>query len=157
MNRKHTTNSTTVVNDRRVLVESDTKSTLLTYLRNSLRLTGTKAGCATGNCGACTVLIDGAAVQSCQISLHALDKNNVQTIEHIVKTPLGNRIATALTQHDAAQCGYCLPGIVVSTYAAMLSTESPDPMQALQRNLCRCGSHSRILSALEEVMQATDA
>jgi len=96
-------------------------------------------------------------MQSCQLSVAAADKSKVETIENIVQTPLGNQIATALMRHDAAQCGYCLPGIVVSAYAEILTATRPDPVNALQRNLCRCGTHSRILTALKEVMATQDS
>lgn len=148
------TQSTLLVNGSNVRVGENLQSTLLSFLRNELQLTGTKSGCANGNCGACTVLIDNIAIQSCQVSVAAVMESNVQTIEHIIQTPLGNRIATALIQHDAAQCGYCLPGIVVAAYTEQLTAETPDPVRALQSNLCRCGTHARILRALNEAMNS---
>lgn len=145
-----------MVNGTQVRTDPTRHSNLLGFIRNEMQLTGTKAGCASGNCGACTVLIDDNAMQSCQVSLTAVEKSHVETIENIVQTPLGNQIANALIGHDAAQCGYCLPGIVVAAYAELLTSATPDPVHALQRNLCRCGTHSRILTALKEVMAAQD-
>lgn len=141
-----------LVNGSNVHPVRTSHTNLLAFLRSELKLTGTKTGCATGNCGACTVLIDDNAMQSCQVSLTAADNSNVQTIESIVQTPLGKQIVAALARYDAAQCGYCLPGIVVAAYAEMQSVDTPDPVHALDRNLCRCGTHSRILTALREVM-----
>lgn len=140
------------VNGTKVCVDPKTHTNLLAFLRNELQLTGSKHGCATGNCGSCTVIIDGLAMQSCQASLASVDQSTVETIENIVHSSLGKRITDALTKHDAAQCGYCLPGIVVAACAEVLTAETPDPVHALQRNLCRCGTNSRILNALKDVM-----
>ena len=155
--KQKTAEATLTVNGSLVHTDATSHSNLLGFLRTELRLTGTKTGCESGNCGACTVLVDGTAMQSCQLSVAAADKSKVETIENIVQTPLGNQIATALMRHDAAQCGYCLPGIVVSAYAEILTATRPDPVNALQRNLCRCGTHSRILTALKEVMATQDS
>lgn len=141
-----------VVNGKEFCVDPKAHSSLLVFLRNELRLTGTKQGCSTGNCGACSVLIDGIAEQSCQFGLVAAAGTQVQTVESIVQTHLGSKIAKALTHHDAAQCGYCLPGIVVTAYGGFWGVENPDPVDALQRNLCRCGTQIRILAALRDVI-----
>lgn len=145
-----------VVNGKSYQVNPKTHSSLQAYLRTELRLAGTKQGCAMGDCGACTVLIDNSAAQSCQINLSTVAGSEINTVEDIVQTPLGNQITTALTRYEAAQCGYCLPGIVVAAYAGLLNTEMPNAVDALQRNLCRCGTHSRILTALQEVINDRD-
>jgi len=141
-----------VINGNAIRADANNHSSLLAFLRSELHLTGSKQGCATGNCGACNVLVDGIATQSCQVSLTSVEQVNIDTIENIVQTPLGRRIANALTQQDAAQCGYCLPGIVVAAYSEILNAEAPNPVNALERNLCRCGTHSRILSTLKDIM-----
>jgi aerobic-type carbon monoxide dehydrogenase small subunit (CoxS/CutS family) len=124
--------------------------TLLRFLRGELGLTGTRQGCESGNCGACTVLLDGVAVQSCQLTLAAAEGAEVQTIEALRATPDGGEVAKALTRTRAAQCGYCLPGIVASAVASLRADGAQaDLRAALERNICRCGTQHRILSALE--------
>lgn len=137
-------------------VNPKSHSSLLGYLRTELRLTGTKQGCAMGNCGACTVLIDDTATQACQVTLSSVAGSEVKTVEDIVQSTLGKQITETLTRYDAAQCGYCLPGIVVAAYAEILNTKKPNAIDALQRNLCRCGTHARILNALQEVISKQD-
>jgi len=144
------------INGSRVVVDPESHSSLLSYLRTQMQLTGSRQGCATGLCGACNVLIDGVTMQSCQVGLTSLAQSNVETIESIVQKPLGKRITKALMQTEASQCGYCLPGIVVAAYSEILTADSPDPVHALQRNLCRCGTHSRILNALKDVIATND-
>ena len=124
--------------------------TLLGQLRGPLGLTGAKLGCAAGACGACTVVMDGVAVQSCQVPLSAVEGATVQTVEGLRETPLGRRVTEELIAAGAAQCGYCLPGIVASATAAFAAGEAT-PEAALERNLCRCGTHLRILTALRQV------
>ena len=128
-------------------------SSLLAYLRNELQLTGTKQGCETGNCGACTVLVNEYAEQSCQLSLAAAEGLDIKTLDGIIETPLGKQITDTLIHYDAAQCGYCLPGIVIATYDEVSNADKPDALNALQRNLCRCGTHTRILKALREIIK----
>jgi aerobic-type carbon monoxide dehydrogenase small subunit (CoxS/CutS family) len=126
--------------------------TLLGHLRGEMGLTGTKVGCASGACGACTVLIDGVAVQSCQVPIPSLEGSAVQTVEALVQTEQGHVIADALITAGAAQCGYCLPGIVTATCAAVAQQGADFKIdEALSRNLCRCGTHRRIVDALRRV------
>ena len=145
------------VNGQEQTVDPKTHSSLLAYLRSELRLSGTKQGCGTGNCGACSVLVDEQAVQSCQLSVAAAAGTDVKTIDGILGTPLGNQISNTLIQYDAAQCGYCLPGIVIATYAELRHADSPDAVKALQRNLCRCGTHTRILAAVTALIKKHEA
>jgi aerobic-type carbon monoxide dehydrogenase small subunit (CoxS/CutS family) len=101
------------------------------------------------------VLLDGAAVQACQFTVSALDGAEVETIEALREAPDGNRVVGALTRAQAAQCGYCLPGIVVSAVGALRA--EADPRGALGRNICRCGTHHRILAGLDALSrQAAD-
>ncbi len=145
-----------IVDGSDVSVDAKSHQSLLAYLRNELLITGCKQGCATGNCGACTVLVDGTATQACQVSIASLENNKVETVESIVQTALGKQITEALIERDAAQCGYCLPGIVMAAYDELSNAKTPDPKHALQHNLCRCGSHSRILSALQTVFKTQE-
>lgn len=118
---------------------------LLLYLRNQLGLSGVKQGCSGGGCGACTVLVDGTPQQSCLMPLAGAEGADVQTAEALAKTERGATVTRALSDEGAAQCGYCLPGIV----AAAMGT---GPIQeALSRNICRCGTQHRILKALNKV------
>lgn len=144
------------INGNAIVIDAREHHNLGAFLRNEMSLTGTKAGCANGDCGACNVLLDGAVSQSCQISLTAAAQCNVQTIESIVRSELGKKITDTLIKHDAAQCGYCLPGIVVAAYALLLEKNTSELEAGLQNNLCRCGSHRRILNALQEVAAVKD-
>ena len=148
---------TVFVNEKELQVNPKEHSNVMFFLRNELQLTGTKEGCSTGNCGACTVLVDNIAMQSCQLKVGTTALQKITTIEHIINTTLGKQICATLAKHDAAQCGYCLPGIVVSAYAELLNTKNPNAINALERNLCRCGTHSRILKALREVITTSKA
>lgn len=148
---------TVFVNEQEQQVNPKEHQSLMFFLRNELRLSGTKEGCSTGNCGACTVLVDSVAMQSCQLTVGSTEQQKITTIEHIVNTTIGKQICEALAQHDAAQCGYCLPGIVVSAYAELTNAKNPNAINALERNLCRCGTHTRILKALREVITTQKA
>jgi nicotinate dehydrogenase subunit A len=144
-------NMSLTVNGRNCGVNRKAHSSLLEFIRGDMKLTGTKIGCAMGDCGACTVIVDGSALQSCQLKLSSVFGSEVETVEAVVQTSLGGQIADALTQHDAAQCGYCLPGIVVAAYIGFMKAETPDIRDMLASNICRCGTHLRILRALQEV------
>ena len=136
--------------ERSVTVDGDTP--LLYVLRNDLRLTGTRFGCGLGQCGACNVLVDGRNVQSCDMPVSAVVGKRVTTIEGIGSQERLHPLQQAFIDEQAAQCGYCLNGIIVSAKA--LLDGNPDPSEqeicaALERNLCRCGTHSRIVRAVQ--------
>ena len=129
----------------------DPAEPLLFVLRNQLGLTGAKYGCGLGQCGACTVLIDGAAVRSCTMPVSAATGKAVTTIEGLGTAARPHPVQAAFIQEQAAQCGYCTSGMVMS--AAALLAKNPkatrdDAKQALAGNLCRCGTHQRYLDAI---------
>lgn len=131
---------------------------LLSYLRYDLRLTGTKYGCGEGLCGACTVLVDGQPLRSCLTTVGAVAGGQVTTIEGLAENAALHRVQQAFVDESAMQCGYCIPGFVL-TAAALLSREAkPDAAQikeALAENMCRCGTYQRILRAVQRASEAT--
>ncbi len=136
-------------------VPSDTP--LLYVLRNDLRLKGTRFGCGLGQCGACTVLVDGRAVQSCDAPLWSVAGKRVTTIEGLGCAARPHPLQQAILDEQAAQCGYCVNGILMS--AAALIAENGQPTEAeirakLDRNLCRCGTHARIVRAIQRAAKA---
>ena len=138
------------VNGQVVELELDSDTLLVYVLRNDLQLKGTRFGCGTGNCGSCTVLIDDQAVQSCDIPLWSLAGKKITTIEGLGSPQTPHPIQAAFIDEQAAQCGYCINGMMM-TLAALLK-KSSDPsdeelLAALDRHLCRCGTHMRILNA----------
>ena len=138
------------VNGQAVELELDSDTLLVYVLRNDLQLKGTRFGCGSGNCGSCTVLIDDQAVQSCDIPLWSLAGKKITTIEGLGSPQTPHPIQAAFIDEQAAQCGYCINGMMM-TLAALLK-KSSDPsdeelLAALDRHLCRCGTHMRILNA----------
>ena len=131
---------------RRVAAHPDTP--LLYVLRNDLGLVGTRFGCGSGQCGACFVLIDGKAVASCDLPIWSVQEKPITTIEGL---RADHPVQKSLERHQAAQCGYCMSGIVMSA-VALLSTNKAasetEVRQALDKNLCRCGSHNRVVRAI---------
>ena len=139
-----------VVNGSRVEVDRPEDTPLLTVLRDALGLVGTRFGCGQGLCGACTVLLNGAAVPSCETPLWQAEGADVVTVEGLgAEGP--NAVQAALLDHQAAQCGFCISGIVVAATALLEKEPDADAdriAEALDRNLCRCGSHQRIVEAI---------
>jgi aerobic-type carbon monoxide dehydrogenase small subunit (CoxS/CutS family) len=132
-------------------VQSDPGRTLLEVLRNELDLTGTKYGCGEGQCGACTVLLDGVAARSCQTSLRAAQGKQITTIEGLAANGRLHRVQEAFIQADAMQCGYCTPGMILSATALLRKNPNPEDAEihrAMEGNICRCGTYLRILAAI---------
>ena len=132
-------------------IEADPATPLLSVLRGRLGLTGTHFGCGTNQCGACNVLIEGQAVAACDTPLWAAAGKDVVTVEGLGTPERPHPLQQAFIAEQAAQCGYCLSGILMS--AAALLRRNPDPSEAevraaLDRNLCRCGAHNRIVRAV---------
>ncbi len=152
-----------VVNGQAQRVDADPMATLLHVLREDLGLFGTRAGCATGHCGACTVLVDGRALQSCSITLRDLDARPVRTIESLARDGAPHPVQQAFLDEQAAQCGYCTAGIVMTVVALLEADPRVDDErigQALGRHLCRCGAQARIWKAIRRArdrMQARPA
>ena len=139
---------------QRIAVDSDTP--LIYVLRNELGLKGTRFGCGNGECGACTVLIDGVARQSCQIPVSSVTAQRVLTIEG--NTDLLSRLQQSMIEHQAAQCAYCLSGVVMSATALLTANPTPSESeirQALNGNLCRCGAQHRMLGAIMALAERT--
>jgi aerobic-type carbon monoxide dehydrogenase small subunit (CoxS/CutS family) len=144
------------VNDRDVQVRAPEDTSLLTALRQDLGLKGTRIGCGEGNCGACTVLIDGLPVQSCTTPLWAAKNHHVQTIEGLARLHAAQHVQSVFLAEQAAQCGYCINGIIM-TVAALLARNPPAGRQHIsdtldERHLCRCGSQVRILRAVDRAI-----
>jgi nicotinate dehydrogenase subunit A len=139
------------VNGRIREVRAEPETALLYVLRNHLGLKGTRFGCGLGVCGACLVLVDGHPTYSCDTPLWAVDGKDVTTIEGLGADGDPHPVARSIVSHQAAQCGYCMSGIVVQ--AARLLADNPDPSEtevraALDDNLCRCGAHNRVVLAV---------
>ena len=140
------------VNGRMETVESwDPDQPLLYLLRNALGLNGPKFGCGLAQCGACTVLVDGEAQRSCSLPVSAVAGKSVTTIEGLGTPDKPDRVQAAFIAEQAAQCGYCTNGMVMTAKALLANTPRPTAEQvkeALADNLCRCGTHTRILRAV---------
>jgi xanthine dehydrogenase YagT iron-sulfur-binding subunit len=139
------------INGREHEVSAEPRNTLLHVLREKLGMTGTKLGCARGECGACTVLIDGIARYSClTLALEAVGKK-ITTIEGLLENGKLGPVQQAFVEHDAFQCGYCTPGQIVAAEALLRKNPSPDIeeiREAMSGNLCRCGAYQHIFRAV---------
>ena len=141
--------------DREVSAEPNTP--LVYLLRNDLALKGTRFGCGSGHCGACTVLMDGNAVQSCDTPLWSAAGRSITTIEGLGSAEHPHPLQQAFLDEQAAQCGYCSNGIIMSAAALLGKNRDPSDAEiaaALDRNLCRCGTHVRILRAIRRAAAA---
>jgi nicotinate dehydrogenase subunit A len=130
---------------------------LLYVLRNDFELNGAKYGCGLAQCGACTVLIDGRAVRSCVTPISALEKSEITTIEGLGTIEKPHALQQAFIEEQAAQCGYCTNGMIMSAKELLDRTpkpSEPDVRAALAGNLCRCGTHNRIIRAVLRAAQA---
>lgn len=125
----------------------------LDVLREDLHLTGTKEGCGVGECGACTILMNSMAVNACMVPALQLDHAEVLTVEGLENLPLGRALQQAYAENGAVQCGFCTPGMLVSSYALLI--KNPDPSdgeirRALAGNLCRCTGYTPIINAVKD-------
>jgi nicotinate dehydrogenase subunit A len=145
------------VNGRDCEVRAEPDTPLLYILRNDLKLKGTRFGCGEGQCGACNVLFDGNAVQSCDTPLWSAVGHDVTTIEGIGGESGLHPVQQAFIDEQAIQCGYCIDGIIIAAVALLRRERDPSDAQiaaALERNLCRCGTHVRILRAIRSAARA---
>jgi len=145
------------VNSQEVHLQVLPGEMLVDVLRGRLGLTGTKIGCREGECGACTILLDGQPINSCMVPALRAQGRRVTTIEGLGNTDAPHLLQAAFAEEGAIQCGYCTPGFVLA--AAALLDRNPDPSeaeirQALAGNLCRCGTYPRVINAIRKVSQA---
>src|ERR1700678_2320597 len=141
-----------LVNQKRLRLVVDPSRMLLWVLRDELELTGTKYGCGEGQCGACTVLIEDAPVRSCITRVSAVAGKEITTIEGLAQNGKLHTLQEAFIQADALQCGYCTPGMILSGVGLLKKTpqpSEPEIRRALQGNVCRCGTHARIIRAVQ--------
>ena len=139
------------VNGREHAIAADPDTPLLYVLRNDLKLKGTRFGCGVGQCGACTVLFDGNAVQSCDTPLWSAAGHEITTIEGLGTPESPHPLQRAFIEEQAVQCGYCINGIIMSAAALLHKKKDFSEIElhkALERNLCRCGTHVRVLRAI---------
>jgi aerobic-type carbon monoxide dehydrogenase small subunit (CoxS/CutS family) len=140
------------VNGKKLTVDVDPQTSLLSVLRNDLDLTGTKYGCGEAQCGACTVLIDGQQTRSCITQVGRVANKQITTIEGLEKNGQLHPLQNAFLKADAMQCGYCTPGMIMSGVALLDKTPRPTREQIVQHmngNICRCGTYLRIVAAIQ--------
>jgi nicotinate dehydrogenase subunit A len=143
------------VNGREYDIGADPATPLLYVLRDDLALSGAKFGCGLGQCGACTVIVDGAAVFSCLTPLLLLEGKQVTTVEGLGSAENPGPLQRAFIEEQAAQCGYCIPGMIMRAQALLQknpNASDADIRRALEPNLCRCGTHMRILRAVRRAV-----
>jgi aerobic-type carbon monoxide dehydrogenase small subunit (CoxS/CutS family) len=137
---------------------SDVSRNLLSFIRFDAGLTGTKYGCGEGLCGACTVLVDGQALRACTTTVGAVAGGSITTIEGLARDGELHAVQQAFIEESAMQCGYCIPGFIMTSVALLARNAHPAPAQireALALNICRCGTYQRILSAVEKASRQT--
>jgi aerobic-type carbon monoxide dehydrogenase small subunit (CoxS/CutS family) len=140
------------LNGETVRLKVDGERMLLWVLRTDLGLTGTKYGCGEEQCGACTVLVNGEAILSCQMPVKQVAGKEVVTIEGFGRSGGLHPLQKAFVDHDALQCGFCTPGMILKAHSLLVKTPLPTReqiIQAMEQNLCRCGSYPRVIQAIE--------
>ncbi len=144
------------VNGSERQVDAPPDESLLSVLRNSLQLTGTKYGCGEGQCGACTVLIDGRPMRSCRTPVSQAAGKKITTIEGLEQNGKLHPVQAAFLEQEALQCGYCTSGMILSTVALLNAIPNPtddDIVRQMNGNVCRCGTYARILAAVKQAAQ----
>ncbi len=141
------------VNGSDAKIDADGERTLLSVLRDDLDLTGAKYGCGEGRCGACTVLLDGAPIRSCQLTVGSVGRRQIVTIESLEQNGQLHPLQDAFLKHDAFQCGYCTCGMIMSSLALLQKRKNPSEpeiIRSMDGNVCRCGAYQRIVAAIKE-------
>jgi xanthine dehydrogenase YagT iron-sulfur-binding subunit len=145
---------------RRDFVLDDPRVTLLDLLRERLHLTGTKKGCDRGQCGACTILVDGKRINSCLALAISLDGADILTIEGVARGDQLHPVQAAFIAHDGFQCGFCTPGQIMSAIGMMREAQAGDDPERIREcmsgNLCRCGAYAGIVDAVREAQERMD-
>ncbi|MBI4661625.1 MAG: (2Fe-2S)-binding protein [Verrucomicrobia bacterium] len=144
------------LNGKAARVETDPSRRLLWVLRTDLALTGTKFGCGIGLCGACTVLVDKKALRSCRLTLADIKGKEVTTIEGLAQGGQLHPVQQAFVDHDAMQCGFCTPGMILNAFSLLLANPNPSEGEVISEmdgNFCRCGAHPRIMKAIMSAAQ----
>lgn len=147
------------LNGKPVTVTVDSDRMLLWVLRIDLGLTGAKYGCGKGLCGACTVLLNQNAVRSCVIPVKTIQGQKVVTIEGLANNGKLHPLQQAFIDHDALQCGFCTPGMILNAYSLLRANPQPSEQeirQGMEHNLCRCGAHARIIQAIQAAAKAIE-
>jgi isoquinoline 1-oxidoreductase alpha subunit len=145
------------LNGRPVRIKVAPDRTLLWVLRTDLELTGTKYGCGIVQCGACTVLVDNRAVRSCSVDIKSVEGSEVTTIEGLARDGKLHPLQEAFMAHDALQCGFCTPGMILTAYDFLSRHANPtrdEVIAGMDGNLCRCGAHTRVVDAILEAASA---
>ncbi len=148
-----------LVNGKVCKVFCDPTARLVDVLREDLRLTGTKEGCAIGECGACTVLIEQQACASCLTMVGQVENKPILTVEGLEELPLGKRLQAAFIEEGAVQCGFCTPGMLISAYALLLHNPAPSEAEirlAMSGNLCRCTGYIPILKSVQKAARCSE-
>jgi len=144
------------LNGKEISVTTNSERKLLWVLRSDLGMTGTKYGCGKAQCGACTVIVDDRAVRSCVLPVRSVEGKNVLTIEGLEKNGQLHPIQEAFIKHDALQCGFCTPGMILNAYSLLLRNPEPTKSEiiwGMENNLCRCASHLRIIRAVQSTAE----
>jgi aerobic-type carbon monoxide dehydrogenase small subunit (CoxS/CutS family) len=140
------------LNGKQTELPLDPGQTLLWVLRNKCGLTGTKYGCGMGFCGACTVLLDGEPVRSCMLPVSDAAGKKIVTIEGLARNGNLHPLQKAFIEHDALQCGFCTPGMIITAVGLLMKNPEPSQqeiIEGMEDNLCRCGAHVRIIKAIQ--------
>jgi isoquinoline 1-oxidoreductase subunit alpha len=146
-----------IVNDQERRVDAPPEETLLSVLRNRLDLTGTKYGCGEGQCGACTVLLNGTPIRSCLTSVSAAIHKRITTVEGLERSGKLDPVQEAFLAEEAFQCGYCTSGMIMSAVALLSINPNPNETQikrAMNGNICRCGTYPRVIAAVRRAATA---
>jgi len=141
------------LNGKDITVTTEANKRLLDVLREDLHLTGTKEGCAIGECGACTIILNGEAITSCLMLIGQVQGSEIITIEGLSENGELHPLQQKFLEHGAVQCGYCTPGMLLSTYALLLKNPNPtdeEIKEAIAGNLCRCTGYKQIIDAVKE-------